>query len=45
MVDVAMRSDRLINALFAALSPEQMKSVMRAQIPSPLRSRDWADKE
>lgn len=43
MVDVAMRSDRLINALFAALSPEQMKSVMRAQIPSPLRSRHWAD--
>lgn len=42
MVDVAMRSDRLINALFAALSPEQMKSVMRAQIPSPLRSRDWS---
>ena len=42
MVDVAMRSDLLINALFAALSPEQMKSVMRAQIPSPLRSRDWA---
>ena len=41
MVDVAMRSDRLINALFAALSPEQMKSVMRAQIPSPLSSREW----
>lgn len=43
MVDVAMRSDRLINALFAALSPEQMKSVMRAQIPSPLKSREWSD--
>jgi len=42
MVDVAMRSDRLINALFAALSPEQMKSVMRAQIPSPLSSREWS---
>ena len=42
MVDVAMRSDRLINALFAALSPEQMKSVMRAQIPSPLKSREWS---
>src|SRR5690606_36929345 len=42
MVDVAMRSDRLINALFAALSPEQMKSVMRAQIPPLLSSREWS---
>ncbi len=33
MVDMAMRSDRLLDALFMALSPEQMKSVMRAQIP------------
>jgi len=41
MVDVAMKSDRLISALFAALSPEQMKAVMRAQIPDPLRSRSW----
>ncbi|MDD4652888.1 MAG: NAD(P)/FAD-dependent oxidoreductase, partial [Methanothrix sp.] len=41
MVDVAMKSDRLMNALFAALSPEQMKSVMRAQIPVPLASRAW----
>lgn len=41
MVDVAMKSDRLINALFAALSPEQMKAVMRAQIPDLLRSRTW----
>jgi digeranylgeranylglycerophospholipid reductase len=39
MVDVAMKSDRLMNALFAALSPEQMKSVMRAQIPVPLARR------
>jgi digeranylgeranylglycerophospholipid reductase len=38
MVDVAMKSDRLMNALFAALSPAQMKSVMRAQIPAPLAS-------
>lgn len=41
MVDIAMKSDQLMNALFAALSPEQMKSVMRAQIPTPLRSRAW----
>ena len=34
MVDMAMKSDRLMNALFAALSPAQMKSVMRAQIPA-----------
>ncbi|MCX6677335.1 MAG: NAD(P)/FAD-dependent oxidoreductase [Methanothrix sp.] len=39
MVDLAMKSDRLMNALFAALSPAQMKSVMRAQIPAPLASR------
>ncbi len=41
MVDLAMKSDRLMNALFAALSSAQMKSVMRAQIPSPLTSRAW----
>ena len=41
MVDMAMKSDRLMNALFAALSPAQMKSVMRAQIPAPLTSRAW----
>ena len=41
MVDMAMKSDRLMNALFAALSPAQMKSVMRAQIPVPLASRAW----
>jgi digeranylgeranylglycerophospholipid reductase len=41
MVDYAMKSDRLMNALFAALSPAQMKSVMRAQIPAPLASRAW----
>ncbi len=39
MVDMAMKSDRLMNALFAALSPSQMKSVMRAQIPLPLASQ------
>lgn len=37
MVEVAMRSDLLMDALFGALSPQQMKSVMRAQIPA-----DWA---
>jgi digeranylgeranylglycerophospholipid reductase len=42
IVDVAMKSDRLMNALFAALSPAQMKSVMRAQIPAPLASRIWS---
>ncbi len=36
MVDVVMRSDRLIDALFAALAPDQMKSIMRAQIPPAL---------
>jgi len=36
MVDVAMHSDRLMNAVMAALSPDQMKSVMRAQIPAAL---------
>lgn len=41
MVDMVMKSDRLINALFAALNPEQMKSVMRAHIPAPLASRTW----
>ena len=41
MVDMAMKSDRLMNALFAALSPAQMKSVMRAQIPAPLASHAW----
>jgi len=41
MVDMAMKSDRLMNALFAVLSPAQMKSVMRAQIPVPLASRAW----
>ncbi len=46
MVDMAMKSDRLMNALFAALSPDQMKSVMRAQmsaalgIPRELRDDD-----
>ena len=42
MVDLAMRSDRLMNSLFSALSPAQMKSVMRAQIPEIFRSREWA---
>jgi digeranylgeranylglycerophospholipid reductase len=41
MVDLAMKSDRLMNSLFSALSPAQMKSVMRAQIPEIIRSREW----
>jgi len=45
MVDVAMKSDRLMNTLFAALSPAQMKSVMRAQIPEIFLSRAWAGGE
>ena len=34
MVDVVMHSDRLMDALFGALDPDQMKSIMRGQIPS-----------
>jgi digeranylgeranylglycerophospholipid reductase len=34
MVDLVMHSDRLMDALFGALDPDQMKSVMRGQIPS-----------
>ena len=41
MVDLAMKSDRLMNSLFSALSPSQMKSVMRAQIPEIFLSRAW----
>jgi len=36
MVDIAMRSDKLLDALFGALGPDQMKSIMRAQIPPAL---------
>ena len=45
MVDLAMKSDRLMNSLFSALSPAQMKSVMRAQIPEMFRSRAWTGEE
>ena len=45
MVDLAMKSDRLMNSLFSALSPAQMKSVMRAQIPEIFRSRAWTGEE
>lgn len=34
MVDVIMRSDRLMDALFGSLGPDQIKSIMRGQIPS-----------
>jgi digeranylgeranylglycerophospholipid reductase len=33
MVDMAMRSDRLMDSLFAALGPAQIKSIMRAEMP------------
>ena len=36
MVDVAMKSDRFMEALLATISPDQMKSIMRAQIPAAL---------
>jgi len=42
MVDMAMKSDRLMNSLFAALGPAQIKSVMRAQIPEIFASRAWS---
>jgi digeranylgeranylglycerophospholipid reductase len=45
MVDLAMKSDRLMNSLFSALSPSQMKSVMRAQIPDISLSRAWTGEE
>ena len=45
MVDLAMKSDRLMNSLFSALSPAQMKSVMRAQIPEIFLSRAWTGEE
>jgi digeranylgeranylglycerophospholipid reductase len=43
IVDMSMKSDSLMNALFAALNPEQMKSVMRAEIPLLLRARERTD--
>jgi digeranylgeranylglycerophospholipid reductase len=36
MVDMAMKSDQLMNVLLASLSPEMMKSIMRAQMPAAL---------
>ncbi len=43
MVDLAMKSDRLMNTMFSALSPDQMKSVMRAQISEIFISRAWQE--
>ncbi|MCU0637540.1 MAG: NAD(P)/FAD-dependent oxidoreductase [Methanothrix sp.] len=43
MVDFAMKSDRLMNTMFSALSPDQMKSVMRAQISEIFISRAWQE--
>jgi digeranylgeranylglycerophospholipid reductase len=37
MVDLAISSDRLMDALLAALEPGQMKSIMRGQIPEALK--------
>jgi len=37
MLDGIMGSDRMMDALFAALGPEHMKAVMRAQIPDALK--------
>lgn len=45
MVDLAMKSDSLMNALFATLNPDQMKSVMRAEIPVPFKVRERSDNE
>jgi digeranylgeranylglycerophospholipid reductase len=36
MVDVAMRSDRLMDAIFATLDPDQIKSIMRGRFPSTM---------
>ena len=38
MVDMAMKSDHLMNALLASLSPEIMKSIMRARMPAAFSS-------
>jgi digeranylgeranylglycerophospholipid reductase len=37
LVDVVMRSNKLIEALISILSPAQIKSMMRAQIPKELK--------
>jgi hypothetical protein len=34
MLDVVMHSDRLMDALIRTLEPDQMKSIMRGQMPS-----------
>jgi digeranylgeranylglycerophospholipid reductase len=36
IVDRVMKSDRLMDALFAMLPPDQMKATMRGQIPKAL---------
>ncbi|MCJ7445466.1 MAG: NAD(P)/FAD-dependent oxidoreductase [Methanotrichaceae archaeon] len=36
LVDIVMHNDRLIDALFSVLAPNQMKSMMRAQMPAEL---------
>ena len=37
LVDIIMRSDRMVDILFGALEPEQMKEIMRGQIPDALK--------
>ncbi|HWQ18393.1 MAG TPA: geranylgeranyl reductase family protein [Methanotrichaceae archaeon] len=37
LVDVAMKSDRMIDAVLAMLEPDQLKSVMRGRIPDALK--------
>ena len=36
VVDGMMKSDRLMDALFGILPPDQMKAIMRGQIPKAL---------
>jgi digeranylgeranylglycerophospholipid reductase len=38
MVDLAMKSDRMMDALFSALEPDQMKAIMRGQISTALKA-------
>jgi digeranylgeranylglycerophospholipid reductase len=38
LVDLAMKSDRMIDAIFGVLEPDQMKAVMRGQIPGALKA-------
>jgi digeranylgeranylglycerophospholipid reductase len=37
LVDLAMKSDRMIDAIISMLSPDEMKAVMRGRIPDALK--------